>query len=71
MVFSQALQEYDVESQRKQMRSLPLIDNICLSGHTIQPPHLTGYRNADKGLLSTSTISVSTRTQRSQTDAVL
>ena len=40
--FPQALQEYDVESQRKQMRSLPLIDNICLSGHTDTAAALVG-----------------------------
>jgi len=30
--FPQALQEFDIESQRKQMTQLPELDNICLSG---------------------------------------
>lgn len=30
--FPQALQEFDVESQRKQMSELPEFDNVCLSG---------------------------------------
>lgn len=30
--FPQALQEFDVESQREQMELLPKFDNICLSG---------------------------------------
>ena len=30
--FPQALQEFDIESQRKQMAQLPDIENICLSG---------------------------------------
>ncbi len=30
--FPQALQEFDIESQRKQMEHLPNIDNVCLSG---------------------------------------
>ena len=30
--FPQALQEFDIESQRKQMTDLPNIDNLCLSG---------------------------------------
>ncbi len=30
--FPQALQEFDVESQREQMVSLPIVDDICLSG---------------------------------------
>lgn len=44
--FPQALQEFDVESQRKQMSDLPNIGNICLSGGVdimaalIGSPHL-------------------------------
>jgi hypothetical protein len=30
--FPQALQEFDVESQRKQMEQLPEVGNVCLSG---------------------------------------
>lgn len=30
--FPTALQEFDVESQREQMLSLPLVNNVCLSG---------------------------------------
>jgi len=30
--FPQALQEFDVESQRMQMEELPIFENICLSG---------------------------------------
>jgi len=30
--FPQALQEFDVESQRKQMEQLPKLGNVCLSG---------------------------------------
>jgi hypothetical protein len=30
--FPQALQEFDIESQRKQMLSLPDLNNVCLSG---------------------------------------
>lgn len=32
LYFPQALQEFDVESQRKQMEQLPQIGNVCLSG---------------------------------------
>jgi hypothetical protein len=30
--FPQALQEFDIESQRKQMEQLPKLENVCLSG---------------------------------------
>ena len=40
--FPQALQEYDLESQRKQMDSLPQFQNICLSGHSDTAAALIG-----------------------------
>ena len=40
--FPQALQEYDIESQRRQMESLPQWKNLCLSGHSDVAAALVG-----------------------------
>ena len=40
--FPQALQEYDIESQRQQMKTLPMEDNLCLSGHSDTAAALVG-----------------------------
>lgn len=41
--FPQALQEFDIESQRKQMLQLPKLDNFCLSGGIDISAALIGY----------------------------